>query len=369
MKTSGSPYLLTTLESRSLRGNKFAPFASDDGTVFIFDERENSMKVVDSIEGVVKKKIFFLESEGSFCVTPNGKSVIVLTIDQRMAVYDIDACVYGERQPSRFIDGVFDPIGVVRASDDGQKIFVNSYDDYIAIYDFDSGRLSARIKNDSDERSVNHLAFSLGPKNVALLHEAMLGYAVSIFDVSTGKKFLSRTFQKEVLDIQYTPNLDVLSLLTIDGCISIWDIRNDILTTTKKIEMDHGVKMTARFGLSKAAHVVDGTLTLLDIRGSEDIKTTADGYDCFYPALKFIRGGKYLLSICSLTVHVYSTDLRPFWTIGRHLEFNGETGAAIRLVFMANRILASKKKRSRSLFPDIPKEIMCHIFSFIERPY
>lgn len=365
MQPSISPYLVMTIESRyDDLGDTFLPLTDDNGTVFIIDRREYTVTAIDSVRGVTRKKFSIMETVSGRCVTPDGKSFIILTLDHRMAVYDIDSCVYGERQPTRFIEGTFNAIGIIHASSDGKKIFAQFDGDQFRIYDFDSGKLCATTENGSDTQRLYYLTSSLNSKSAAML----LVNSVGIFDIATGKKFLTRNFRFGVLDMKPTPKDDEFTLITNDGSMSIWDTKNDTLMLTKKITKDRSVENVAHFGITKTAHIVDGFLTLLDMRRSKDVHVTFDYCGSYYPTLKFIRGGEYLLVIRDFSVQIYSTDSHPFWNIGNHLEFNGETGAAIRLVFMANRI-SSRKGKTLSLFSNIPREIMCHIFSFIARPY
>jgi hypothetical protein len=183
--------------------------------------------------------------------------------------------------------------------------------------------------------------------------------------LNDGKRLNSHSFDLSICNISHTASADEFFFETKRKTYKVWNYKTYVLDDkTQLLDIGKGNAVITTLDLQKIVYQRDDKSIGLKRIGYMD---TCIGSKESKTRYELSGDGKILWTRDAYTIRMYGTDLYPFWTCSGHRTFKSRLGECIRLLFMANRILWERKKRKRLAFAQIPREIMCHIFSFLRR--
>lgn len=372
-----SPYLLKELHLDTAHYDMHCPISvSDNGIAVTKGSGSNctDVLVADTVVGSYIRTITTKEYISRAHITPDGKKIVIMDTTAHMEVWsvgppDILICAL-EKEFKNFLR-------IIISNDSKKALFLSSRR-FKWIVDIDDGTVSPDINTNIGEYNSAVLSGDSKVLFVVVQESDDPDGTVIItqFDAETGKRIASQKIGHCVYHMQNTM-LPYQFLLETDGeqGYVLWDAKTNTITLNPLGDDGRKKSMTVSRNLKKrtfcALSVYErgipvqykGFLLKEVGIGETLIGTIQYGY----VGISFSAPGEMLWTRDKFALRLYETNLFPFWSCSRHLEFRDDLGECIRLVFMTNRILSKKANGTRFALAEIPRDVILHIFSFIRR--
>lgn len=369
MLSSRSPYLVKEIILTSKYWFDFKSRIADEGTSFISRGFAHGILVID-LENNDERRIDCRgHAYAAVRYTPDGRKAIFKTYTGEIEIWSTGTREENSTGFVHKIEARDSSLSIMSMECTNEKVFLHANDNSICIYDIETGKLCATTEKSSDHHiwtiipiGMSHIA--------AIFMYSLSGNAIMIYDVITGKITMARYFDFYVKSIHTTDIQHELVINTTNGQIYLWDFKKDVLSYWRSLTALPEAGKMKYIGTRKIAYSYDnfGCIMLYDLYSRDEKSVTIhteciDGFD----PIQFTGDGRYMQISDQYSVRIYSLDIFPRWSVEKHPTFKDDMGRCIRFLFLANRILWKRNKRKRLTFAEIPKEVMCHIFSFLRR--
>lgn len=359
--SSHSRYLITeiTLEY----GDIYQSFVTNDG-ILLIGRRDNGKILVIDPKNQSKKSIYVRPLWTKLSVSRDGTKIAMITPTSSIEIWDVKECLDGNTKPMYSMDPIAGSRMLLMSQD--WKKFISHVDGrHVYVHDVEKNRLICRT--DEKLETGAWLITPLESDRIVCVSELGPPDLVQIFDLSTGKSILSRRFPFSVWKMTPIPDNNEL-LIASKTDVYIWDMTSDTMT--------HRMSFTL---LDQNVNVLQITKRKIICASKSHIEVYEPEYSHIPVCIKSMQDHTIRSSGCTSDgkivmtydgcVRLYSIDTHPFWTMKNFATFRGNLRKTMYYLSMIKLVPPQdkKRKRSRQVFREIPREILWHIFSFLRR--
>lgn len=371
-----SPYISKEIHLASKNWNPLWDISvSYDGTMITtgrVSDASGTVLVIDSIRGAKIRTIPVTGFIYEALITPDGKKIIITTFDDMINIWSVgppDVLLHA----LCYTRNSLNTLGHVIISNESKRAFSFTQEYFDLVVDLDDGVISKRLGVFIGR--YKGLILSRDDEILFVLSDGPCD-KITLFDAENGKMLSTHYFSGHISHMYHTNSPDELFLPDCAGYLvltgwekhKIWNYKTDERSSHALLsDLRKDYRLISTLDLEKIVYFHSNKGLILKAIGAGEICIGPKRPE--KPRYKFSGDGNTLWVRDNHTIRMYDMKLLSFWSWSTRLEFKGNLGRCIRLLYKANEILwhRNKRPRTRIVLGELPREIICHIFSFLTR--
>lgn len=369
MNGSSDRYLITSFKVLGVGGRMMVDM-SDDGLVAIVGKQYNTVYMIDTLGRKSMKTLFMpFTAIVALRITPNGEYLVALFAESLFVHSIVPKLQTGVR--IHYGGELHMRRDSTTMSHDSESVFFALKDNSIKTVRLKTGAISAVSMENG--YAVTCMALSLDDSTLIACY---MDGITRLYDVINNKVISSHEFPFKIYAMAAVSGKNHFSMLTGRREMFVWDYKEDQVSKL----MREGVQISTKYhsyDITSDNRMIayPGTNDCLYLQDTQSYKVNLTRLRDYYPFFAFTGDGSKLIYYDKYTISVYTTNICPFWSQMKHLEFgdDDELQSVIHMLVVSHLSKLSCYKRKRGMeaprvrILELPKEILFLVLSFLRR--